>query len=94
MTTEELISRLQDADPDGTKEVRFAYQESWPLQSSVRGAVAGGQLYEMDAGADQEEEDAASEELRAKYDDVVFVVEGSQMSDDPYAPRAVFEACW
>ena len=92
MTTAELISRLQDADPDGEKEVRFAYQESWPLQSSVRGAVAGAEVQDEDA--EYEEDEERKERLESKYEDIVFVVEGSQVSDDPYAPREVFELAY
>lgn len=90
MTTAELISRLQSADPDGEMEVRFAYQESWPLQSNVRGVVAGSELPAYDENGDPEDEGGTE----GKYDEIVFIAEAGQVYDDPYAPAGVFDAAW
>lgn len=37
MTTAELISKLQEADPDGTCEVRFVHQPEWPMAETLAG---------------------------------------------------------
>ncbi len=55
MKVRELIERLEDLD--GEAEVRFAYQENYPLQDDIRGVwtdetgvafiVSAGQHYDM-----------------------------------------------
>lgn len=77
MRVNELIERLEDADPDA--EVRIVHQPHYPLQSSVRGVATAEEIAEYGDGDDEYE---AS---------IVWVVEGSQISETPYGPRAAFE---
>lgn len=85
MTVGELKQRLEFIDDDA--EVRIAYQESWPLQATVRGLTEGDEL-QADPDMDDEERD----EVEAKLADVVWLVEGMQCDDSPYAPHGVFDA--
>lgn len=85
MTLEELIERLQDLVEDGvdpSAEVRIAMQPSWPLQSTVRDVFPSDDLM-VDDPDDEPEDETASP--------VVWIVEGSQCHENPYAPRQVFE---
>ena len=71
MTVEELITLLEDCDPQA--EVRLAHQPSWPLAFQLRGvAVPDEAEYEGD------DEDAPNR--------VVWLVEGDHPDGSPYAP--------
>jgi hypothetical protein len=84
MTLNELIDRLQelveDDEANGERDVRIAYQPSYPLQSTVRGVCTSADAHDY---SDSDESDA---------DDCIYVVEGHQHRDRPYAPHGAFEA--
>jgi hypothetical protein len=86
MTVNELIEALQDLiqedEENGEREVLLAYQPSYPLQSTVRGVCTS------------EEAQEESERSDDWYGDpeCVYIVEGSQHRERPYAPRGAFEA--
>ncbi|WP_248582007.1 hypothetical protein [Nocardioides sp. InS609-2] len=91
ITVTELIERLQDCDPDA--EVRLATQPNWPLQYHLAG-IATTEDIAMDRRCEDHDfyncEDCAEGRLQ---DDgsIVYLVEGSQHYDQPYAPRAAWD---
>lgn len=84
MTVQELIERLQTADPDA--EVLLAQQPNWPLRFTIHGVATGADL----AG-----ETECSEHGHYSCDEcasaVVYIVEGDQ-PDHPYAPVEAWAA--
>jgi hypothetical protein len=86
MTVSDLISLLQDCDPDA--EVRLMMQESWPFECAIDGVAVRSELADADdcecdrrIGAPHEEGCPAGEE--EEYADGlagndVFIVEGRQ----------------
>jgi hypothetical protein len=78
MTVRELREALEQYQDDA--EVRIAIQPHYPLQSTVAGVVSDREIDALPEGADEDEET------------VVWIVEEDQVRDDPYAPRAVFDA--
>jgi hypothetical protein len=80
LTVNELIERLQEVAEGGSgdRELRLAFQPSWPLQFTI-----GGVAEPEDASPDEDQVDAAS---------VIYIVEGNHPSNDsPYAPAWAFE---
>ena len=57
-------------------EVRFVYQENYPLQEDVRGVW-------INEDEDDEDGEESSEQ-------VVYIVSGGQCRDNPYGPRRAF----
>jgi hypothetical protein len=87
MTVNELIERLQECvdedEANGEREVLLATQPSWPLQYHVRGACTSEEAHEYD----EPDEDNVSGDPEC-----VYIVEGGQHYDRPYAPRGAFDA--
>jgi len=83
MTVTELRDVLNQAIENGVgdRELRFAYQPSYPLQDSVEGVW----YEESDDSGDEDQEEAES--------DVFYLVSGGQDYNNPYAPRVAFEEC-
>ena len=81
MTVNELIERLQDVAEEGLgdREIRLAFQRSWPLQFTVGGIA----IPDTDSGEPEGGQDHTPP--------VVYIAEGSHPDDSPYAPRWVFE---
>ena len=78
MTVNQLIERLQEMCEMGYEdcEVRFVYQENYPLQEDVRGVW-------INDDEDDEDGEESSEQ-------VVYIVSGGQCRDNPYGPRRAF----
>ena len=87
MIVSELISLLEDADPDA--EILLAHQPGWPLQFHL--------LSVYDA-ADDEPRCTAHEVINCdeceppEPNTSVYIVEGDHPSDTPYAPRSCWDA--
>jgi hypothetical protein len=77
MTVEELITLLEDCDPEA--EVRLAHQPTWPLAFELRGVAVPD-----DAGREGDEDDAPAR-------GVVWLVEGGHPDDSPYAPSYLWD---
>lgn len=86
MTVRELKEVLEDFNDDA--EVRIAEQPSYPLQSTIRGCCTDREARERD------EEEYGEGNEPGGSDDIVFIVEGSQVYDTPYAPRGAFDAAY
>ncbi len=80
MTVNELKNLLdQMADEGyGDREVLFAYQANYPLQDHIAGGWVPGPADDED-----EDEDATDAE-------VVYLVSGGQVYDQPYGPSRAF----
>jgi hypothetical protein len=63
----------------GDREVLFAYQRHYPLQDHIAGGWIPGPADDEDADDD------------ATDDEVVYLVSGGQVYDQPYGPRRAFE---
>ena len=74
MTVRELIETLEQYN--GDLEVRLATQPNYPLQSTICNVAS---LHEVQ---DYPEED--------DFVDVVYITEGGQCHDNPYAPRGLW----
>lgn len=81
MIVREMIERLGEYDQDA--EVRIASQPSYPLQSTVRGVCS------MDEVREYSTDDL--DDSNSPEENVVFIVEASQVYETPYAPRDCFE---
>ena len=79
MKVSELIGMLQDYDEDA--EVRLATQPSYPLQAHIKGVADSTMLEDYD-------EEEGSDSL------VVWILEGSQPRDTPYASRELWDAAY
>jgi hypothetical protein len=79
MTVNELKNLLDEMAEDGRGEceVLFVYQESYPLQDHI----ADGWIPATD---DEDEADAID-------DQVVYLVSGGQVYDNPYGPSRAFD---
>ena len=82
MTVSELMSLLEDCDPDAT--VRIMMQESWPFENAITGLASGAEINESD---DDDDEDADDEDV--EDDQVVYIVEGTQLG---YGSKRAWEA--
>lgn len=82
MTVGQLRGMLEGLKEDA--EVRVAFQPQYPLQSSIRGVCTSDDLAALD------DEDAMSRRDDGDGGDLVWIVEGFQNHDEPYAPRDVF----
>ena len=82
MTVNEMIERLQEIAEDGLgdREIRLAFQPSWPLQFVVGGI----------ATAEDEEEHDGDDDQAPAADAAVYITEGNHPDDSPYAPAWVF----
>lgn len=95
MNVAELIERLQEMDPEA--EVRIATQPNWPLQAALAGVVSAQELAEHKVGEEKcEEHDFYNclecyEAEVAKAEKIVWLAEGSQDRDDPYASRLIWD---
>lgn len=91
LTVSALIERLSECDPEA--EVRLATQPNWPLQYHLAG-VATSEDIAMDSRCEAHEfyncEDCAESRLGGQGA-VVYLVEGGQHYDQPYAPRAAWD---
>ena len=79
MTVNELKNLLEQMADEGLgeREVLFAYQQHYPLQDHI----AGGWIPRP---ADDEDEDDDTD------DQVVYLVSGGQVYDQPYGPSRAF----
>jgi hypothetical protein len=80
MTVNEMIERLQEVAENGSgdRELRLAFQPSWPLQFTIGGIA--------------EPEEPSPNEEPADAAPVVYIAEGGHPSDDsPYAPAWAFD---
>lgn len=83
MTLEDLevaIARLREEGHNPNAEVRFVYQQNYPLQDEVQGVAVQSDIDDGDteAGSDA---------------DIVYLVSGGQVYSDPYGPRAAWDVC-
>lgn len=86
MTVEDLLELLAEMPRDA--EVRPATQPNWPMQAAVHGVTSGAALAgETDC---PEHRHYACDECQNP--NVVWITEGSQISDSPYAPSGVWNA--
>lgn len=79
MTVNEMIERLQEVAENGSgdRELRLAFQPSWPLQFTIGGVA--------------EPEDASPDEAPTVAP-VVYITEGGHPTEDsPYAPAWAFD---
>jgi hypothetical protein len=81
MTVAELISRLENEDPEAR--VLVATQPSHPLALQIDGVVT------LSA---QDERDEDDEPADADDTETVWIAAGSHPSDRGYAPRGVFSS--
>jgi hypothetical protein len=83
MTLNELIEALQDIaledELNGERDVRLATQPNYPLQSTVRGVCTSREAHD---DPDDPDDDP---------DDCIYIVEGFQIRERPYAPNGAFE---
>lgn len=90
MILSELIEQLQDiAEVTPDAEVRLATQPGWPLAFEVSHVttklnILGNTKCEKHGHYD-------CDDCHADVDEVVWIAEGDQCYDDPYAPSAVWE---
>lgn len=92
MTLSAMIERLQDIvdenEANGEREVYLAYQPHYPLQSTVRGVCtseeAQNEDYELDEIPVGHHHDSGA----------IYIVEGHQVRDMPYAPRGAFNVAY
>ena len=72
MTVDELIARLEEYRDalGGDAEVRLMTQQHWPFENAICGVVSGTELNDPNDGEDEDVDD----------DQVVFIVEGQQLS--------------
>lgn len=88
MNVSELIERLQDCDPEA--EVLIATQPNWPLAYHLSGVATpediAGETRCEDHGSFSCDEDECQ-----PTESVVWLAEGSQRYDNPYAPRAAWD---
>ena len=87
MNVRDLIAALQDMPEDA--EVRLATQPNYPIAYTIAGVVP------PEALAAEEECEAHGRHFCDEdecLDPVVWITEGGQPVDSPYAPRSVFDA--
>lgn len=91
MKIEELIEELQEvARTDPGAEVRIATQPNYPMQSNFGGICTENDL----AGNTQCEEhgDYSCALCHGHPSGIVWLLEGSSVYDQPYAPRGLWDA--
>lgn len=90
MTVQELKNLLEQAIEQGCgdMEVRFTYQENYPLQDTVAGGWAAC-LAETGFESDEDVEELAVLEKLGHF----YLVSGGQDRDMPYGPKRAFEEC-
>lgn len=78
MTVDQLRQRLEEMCEMGyeDREIRFVYQDTYPLQEDIRG------LWIKEDEEDGDEEGSSEQ--------VVYIVSGGQCRDNPYGPRRAF----
>lgn len=83
----ELIERLQElAEEVGDDaEVRLMTQPNYPFENSIQGACSGAEINGCEEGDEGDDQDGDVE-----GDDVVYIVEGSQLG---YGSKRAWEAC-
>ena len=81
MTVRELIDLLEGHD--GETEVRLATQPNYPLQSFISGVAS---LQDLQDSGEIEQGD----EMLTPEENIVYITEGQQCPDDPYAHRALW----
>jgi len=91
MIVSELLELLGQAEP--TAEIRLATQPSWPLAFNLRGMASQA---DIDIAAAYENLDdlglVDEDEIAQAAAAIVWLVEGTSC-EQPYAPRAAWEAC-
>lgn len=100
MTVMQLIEYLEalveDDEGLADAEVRVATQPNYPLQSHLRGVATLHKAIIENNGQEPCDHgyyncDACEEEAIDGHDDIVYLVEGSQVYDDPYAMRELWD---
>lgn len=81
MKVADLIELLQGANPDA--EVRLATQPHWPLASTVHG------VWDSTGEPCSEHDVFACDECEPQ--DILWISEGGQVSESPYAPRNAWD---
>lgn len=83
ITVNDLLALLEEAEQDGLgdAEVRIATQPNWPLQFRL-----GGIALRSDALMDDPDDEPTEEQP-----EIVYLVEGGQCRDTPYAPRGIWD---
>lgn len=86
MNVNELIERLQDCDPEA--EVMLATQPGWPLAYHLSGVATADDI----AGETRCEahESYSCDEDACRDESIVWLVEGGQRYDQPYAPSSAW----
>lgn len=82
-TVSELKELLEQMEEDGYGdiELRFVYQQNYPLQDTVCGVAI--------ASEDEDDEDKdVTKESDPKY---IYIVSGGQDHDEPYGPKSAFD---
>lgn len=102
MTVNELRELLDALVEEGLGEatMRVATQPNYPLQSSLAGVCSSRMLAEYNKGETECEDhgwyncdDCAGDVVEdTSTQQYVWLCEGSQVYDDPYAPRALWSA--
>lgn len=95
MTVNELIELLEQVRDDydaGERELRFAYQKSYPLMDEVAGVCVPPTPEPVTAEQNEaDDEDEEESEWDEKYAQYVYIVSDGQDYKMPYAPRAVWD---
>lgn len=86
MKVGELKELLEGMDDE--LEVRIAHQPSWPLQYTVSEVVECS-VFDHDDLEDDEENDTVIVPEANATERIAYIVEGSQVHDDPYLPYSV-----
>ena len=86
MTVGEMKRLLETLDDD--LEVRLAHQPSWPLQYTVADVVEA-PAFDEDEIEDEIVETADAVKTPEDAPRFAYVIEGSQVYDDPYLPYSV-----
>lgn len=84
MNVAKLIERLSECDPNA--EVRLATQPNWPLAAHLLG-VADGDEVAVDCDRCEDLDDCPLGDACPVVAGTVWLVEGAQPTDSPYAPR-------
>lgn len=84
MNVGELKRLLENLDDE--MEVRIAHQPSWPLQYTVSDLVECAVFDEEDLEDDEENDTVVVPEGSER---IAYIVESSQVYDDPYLPYSV-----
>lgn len=97
----EILTEMAESNPEA--EVRLATQPNWPLAFHVGGVASTDDLAEYRLDNDEPGQCKEHDEYHCheclkrelvddQEGDVVWLVEGSSLYDNPYAPRNVWEA--